>query len=103
MTCLKTRKDYYLTKVNDNEGNQKALYKVFDKLLHRTSEPQLPSHENIEELSNRFADFFIDKIEKIRANLYSSQNISSEIPEVQATSFLEKFECVSEAEVKKKL
>ena len=37
-----------------------------DHLLKRKSEPKLPSFTSAEDLSNRFANCFLDKITKIR-------------------------------------
>lgn len=68
LNCLivETRKDFYKEKVVACEGDQRSLFKVVDKLLHR----------NQTEIGNITADsfskFFEDKIEKIWENLQKS-------------------------------
>ena len=35
---------------------QKELFKIIDKIMHNYEEPQLPSHNSLDELVNKFAD-----------------------------------------------
>ena len=48
---------------------------MVNKLLHRTSEAQLPVYDNLRELTNRFANVFVDKISMIRSTLDSPPSI----------------------------
>ena len=50
-------------------SDQKVLCSVVNKLLYRTSEAQLPVYDNLSELTNRFANIFVDKISNIRRTL----------------------------------
>ena len=80
-----TRETFYNSKIVENAGDQKALFSVVNKLLHRTGETQLPAHDNLTDLTNRFADFFINKIRNIRCELgdarpYRESEISTAVP-----------------------
>jgi hypothetical protein len=48
-----------------------------DKLLHRKGSNALPSHDNLEELVERFSNFFCDKIAQIRADLDSQTCVAA--------------------------
>lgn len=63
------RQSFYNDKIESCTGDQKTLFSVLDKLLHRVSGSQLPAHDSSSELANRFAHFFTDKIDSIRAEL----------------------------------
>jgi len=71
------KEDYYSDKVK-NCPDQKALFKVVNTLLCKTSSTILPDHESALGLANRFNDFFAEKIVKIRQQLDSVQNVQSE-------------------------
>ena len=63
----------------------------------------LPSHESAEELANRFADFFVEKISKIRQNLKSMReglNAPVMTSEKQVSQ-LSELEPASEEEIQK--
>lgn len=47
----------------------KRLFSVFDKLLHRKTEPKLPDSVADESLANAFGDYFIEKVTTIREEL----------------------------------
>jgi len=68
----KAKKDFYAGIIAESSKDQKKLFKVVDSLLHNSKETPLPSYESPEEMANRFADFFIEKIVKIRENLAKS-------------------------------
>ena len=46
-------------------GDQKAVFNAPNKLLHRNSETRLPVHDSSIELAYRFANFFMEKIDRI--------------------------------------
>ncbi len=71
---LNTCQTFYINKIESHTGDQKALSKVFNNLLHQTNEQQLPAHDDLGELTNRFGDFFCGKIEKIHTNILSKKN-----------------------------
>ena len=94
--------NYYKAKVNE-APDQKSMFKVVDSLLHRKQEPKLPSHENPKELAERFCDFFVEKIMKIRKELFDKQGSASKIGDntVPASVCWSSFKPVSEDDVKK--
>jgi hypothetical protein len=84
---------HFSKKIDDNSGDQKALFKVINQLLHRKNESPLPSHTSTEELSNLFSQFFGNKIVKLRSGLtsiqdqFQAQAFSNHIPSCQLSSF----------------
>ena len=65
-----TRQKFYTDKIEANYGDQKVLLQVLDKLLHRENQRQFPPHDNLDDLTNMFADFFVRKIDTIRSQLH---------------------------------
>ena len=63
-----SKSDYYISIIDENRANQKALYKIMDHLLNRKATPQLPSLPP-DDLPGKFATFFTDKIVGIRNSL----------------------------------
>ena len=51
------------------KGDSKKLYTLVSKLTGSVKDNPLPSAENDENLANEFADYFMDKISKIRNSL----------------------------------
>ena len=56
-----SKKLYYNHKVEAASGDQKSLFKIVNNLFHNVAEPQLPSHDSLDELVDRFANFFCGK------------------------------------------
>ena len=63
---LKSKETLYDGKIEDRDGDQNLPFKVIDNILHNNGEPQLPSHNSLDELVNKFVDYFTEKIESIR-------------------------------------
>ena len=61
----KTRATYYNNKVTECAGDQKALFSIVDKLLHRTDIGALPSGDSNADIASRMSDFFSEKIDNI--------------------------------------
>ena len=68
----KSKCSHYSNIVAENQGNPKALWNCFKKILHRSSVAVLPDCTNKTDLANTFCKFFFDKILKIRSTLQSS-------------------------------
>jgi len=84
------KKSYYNALAEKNKGDQRAMFKQGEKLLHRKpSEAKLPTSESLDDLTNNFADFFMDKIVKIREDLQKSQ------PQDKSQYFSEETTCQS--------
>lgn len=98
-----TRQKFYTAKIEANVGNHKALYNVLNKLLHRDKEQQLPSHKCLYELTNRFADFFTEKIQMIHCKINSMITATSSFfeEEQKYQSEMSEYAMVSEFEMEK--
>ena len=69
---LKSKCDFYNGKVQAAKGDQKELFKLVNNIFHNNSKQAMPSHDSLEQLSNMFSDFYVTKIEKIRADISSA-------------------------------
>ncbi|CAG2225152.1 unnamed protein product [Mytilus edulis] len=81
--CIKTHKlllkcktDYYSDKILEIGCDQKKLFNLTNKLMGNTKTVVLPSRECDKDISNRFGDFFLNKIETIMRYLSSGDNFS---------------------------
>ena len=59
---------YYENQILQCKG-QKDVFKVVENLLHQKGNAKLPSHTCQKELAQRFNDYFVTKISKIRQDL----------------------------------
>jgi hypothetical protein len=57
-----TRTQFYSRKIEESNGDQKSLYKITNKLLHREKECSLPSHDSLDELGEKFANFVLTRL-----------------------------------------
>ena len=73
----KSKCNHYSNMVAENQGNPKALWNCFKKILHRSSVAVLPDCTNKTNLANTFCKFFSDKILKIRSTLQVINTIFS--------------------------
>ena len=88
----------YSKRVKDCRGDIKGLYKIVNTLMGTTLDNPLPNHTSDKDLAEEFADFFMDKIQKIRDNL--DGNLKYE-PTKKITSRLAKFRPFDQTEDKK--
>ena len=98
---ISTRQTFYNEKIQTCAGDQKALYSVLNKLLHRVTETQLPVHDCPSELANRFAIFFIEKISRIRDGLHTCHTHLHSVETSSCTISMVKFSSVSQEDVEK--
>ena len=63
--CFDAKQEFFCSKINENSGDQKQLWKIANNLLFRKKESPLPTHCDSKELADDFAEFFSDKIRKI--------------------------------------
>ena len=61
--CSKIR--YHQSLLEENRGDQKKLFQIANKLLYRQKEQSLPCNIDNKELSNKFVEFFAEKIKNI--------------------------------------
>ena len=62
---LQAKKDYYNNLMAESSPDSEKLSNIVNDILHQRSEMKLPEHASTEELENRFAVFFTDKVCKI--------------------------------------
>ena len=94
----KSKCNHYSNILAENQGNPKALWNCFKKILHRSSVAVLPDYTNKTDLANTFCKFFYDEILKIRSTLQSS--IPSSVTRPNPTkNTLSSFTPVSEEEL----
>ena len=76
------------------------MFTVLNKLLYRVSETQLPVHNGLSTLVNSFADFFTEKITKIREKLRQTPIVTTTTP-VSSPFKMTSFSTVIEEDVEK--
>ena len=74
---LKSKETFYNGKIEDCDSDQNLLFKVIEIFLHNNDEPQLPSHNSLDELVNKFADYFTEKIQSIREQITGTDAVNS--------------------------
>jgi hypothetical protein len=99
---IKSAKETHYSDMITQSSDQGMLFRVIDKISHKKSETVLPTHSSKEELANRFANFFQEKIEKIRDRIAST----NDLPQVQeekesSPPSLSEFKPATPEEVKK--
>ena len=94
---LQAKKDYYNNLIAESSTDAKNLSNIVRDILHQRSEMKLPEYASTEELANRFAVFFTDKVCKIRDDSLSRHQLN--IPTPALTCSLNVFSAVTESEV----
>ena len=64
-----TKSDYFNKRISDAGNDSKQVYKIMNSLHHENKAYPLPSHDSAQQLADRFALFFKEKIDKIRREL----------------------------------
>ena len=64
--CKDAKKEYYIGKIKENDGNQKEMYAITNHLLGKKKTTQIPTSHDPKETANNFASFFKEKIENIK-------------------------------------
>ena len=78
---LDSKKTFYNDKIDSCAGDQKELFKIIVKIMPNYEEPQLPSHNSLGELVNKFADIFVTQISEIRKQVINSSTSNTWIDE----------------------
>ena len=71
-----TKAKYNRSKIE--EADQKDLFRLIDGMFHVKPVPPLPSHDSLEQLTEKFSCYFLDKIESLRHGI-----IGTTIPNVR--------------------
>ena len=92
------KKDYLQKKISGSSHKTRTLYKLVNRVLDRKQDSVLPDFTgDIQQLSEDFNQYFIEKIDNIRKNIpLKSQPSVSDAP----TTLLFEFEPTSESEIK---
>ena len=77
---LQAEKDCYNSLKAESSTDSINLSNIVKDILHRRSEMKLPECASTEELANRFAVFFTDKVCKIRDELPDLSRLQLNIP-----------------------
>ena len=92
------RTEYFRKEFEQHKVNMKHLYKLMAKLTGCTSVNLLPEIDSYEWLAEDFADYFLNKIVKIRDDLnqYGKFVVESHdhVKELQATVHCQKLRCI---------
>ena len=72
LQCMKL---YHVILTSDST-NQKDVYKITNGLLFTKSDKKLPSSDSVNELAEKFANYFVEKIVTIRNGLQSEAQVS---------------------------
>ena len=75
--------DHYSSLVEESSGNQKKLFNIVEKLLHKPKTPVLPSTHSDQDLANAFSNFFVTKIQNIRRSFPPASTILSQTSATQ--------------------
>ena len=89
------------THISDNSKNTKELFNITKKLTMRNATQKLPAHDTLEELTETFADYFHDKVQRIRSNLEELRGQSTILPDTECPNTFLEFSETTEEEVKK--
>ena len=85
-------------KVNECDNDVKKLYNLVKHLMGRNLDSPFPNSESDKMLANEFADFFMEKVKRIRDSLEVHPTYN---PQATVKAFMCKFEQVTEKEVAK--
>lgn len=95
----KAKADYFRDKLSS--ADQSAAFKTVKSLLKPNATKQLPTTSSDQQLANDFADFFSDKVEKIRTSLAAMQkDLEAQTPGKPLSCELSEFRLVSAGDVK---
>ena len=68
-----SKKSYIHTELESNNNKSQMLFQILHQLTKGQQDNPLPDCSSHEDLANNFADFFIEKIEKIRSQFQQSR------------------------------
>jgi hypothetical protein len=71
---VESRRNFYRQRIDATETDPRKRWATVRDLLHQTESPEVLSTDDCQRLSNAFADFFVDKVSRIKLALKSSLN-----------------------------
>ena len=87
---FQTKKKILRDKLNSGNNKTKTLYKITKPFTSDTSENTLPTATSPKELADIFANFFVDKVNKIRSNFQNDKKIIKYQPETAKPYYISK-------------
>ena len=100
---FKAKHSHIQASIGKCNGQQKELFKRVDELFYKKKSSSLPTHESVDELCNRMADFFDNKIKDIYNGLAAIQQQDIQLdPDTDFPSngtCLQDFEPLSEEDI----
>ena len=94
----KRKIEYFNTLIIESSDNQGSVFKIAN-LLHKSSEPTLPTHDYPVTLAQDFLSFFDEKVAKIKSSLPVPNPSTNSFPEPSASTTFSSFKLLSEADV----
>ena len=76
---FQTKKEILRDKLNSGNNKSKTLYKITKCLTSDASENTLPTASSPKKLANTIANFFVDKVNKIRSKFQNDENYQIQI------------------------
>ena len=70
------KKTHILNKLNDNKNKTRNLYNILRSLTKLKEENAMPPTESSSDVPKKFADFFLNKIQKIREQFHGQSTKS---------------------------
>ena len=96
---LDSKATYFNERITECGNDSKAISKIIDDLLFRHKTTKLPEYSSAQDLANRFATFFKEKIDKIRDELPDCSDIDLNIPQDKPPSTLSFLQTTTQEEV----
>jgi hypothetical protein len=97
----KAKSAYFSDLIRDNSTDQRTLWGVFDKILHRRPAKFLPEFTSLSDLAKTFGSYFVDKISLIRSSFADVPSSETCLPARPESAKLLSFSPVSEDEIRK--
>jgi DNA-directed RNA polymerase subunit F len=66
---LTKQEQYFSNMIESSENQQKTLFKVVNEVLDKKATRILPAHTDPVELANKFNEYYIEKIDKLRNSI----------------------------------
>ena len=106
MLIAKSKEEFYKDKINSSDDSQRSLFACVKELLGTANSSKLPSSNSSHDFSDRIANFFVEKIAKIKTHLEEikskfNADLGPETELVSNGNYLAKFDPTTEEEVKK--
>ena len=76
--CSEARKCYYCLKIEESGPDQKKIFSIVNDLLSRKKDTSLPTTTNPNDLAEHFAEFFSDKIARIKETFQDRRDYTTD-------------------------